>query len=241
MSGHSHWSNIQHKKEIEDKKRSALFARLSHEIALAVKQGGPDPKNNAKLQAAIDKAKKNNLPKEKILSAIDRALGIGQEGQLEEVLYEVFGPYGSAFLVQISTDNKNRTSSEFKHLVELAGGSFAHEGSVKWMFDQIGKIVMFAPKDISEENLQLKIIDWGVEDFTKEGEKIIIYTNSHKLKEIEQKIKNENYDIEFSEMIWKAKNVNKISDEMAKSKIMEFEEELKSYQDTERVFSNTNF
>lgn len=238
MSGHSHWANIQHKKNIEDKKRSALFSRLSREIAVAVKEKGPKPENNIRLQAAIEKAKKANLPKEKIERAIDRAMGIGEEGALKQVLYEVYGPEGSAFLVETSTDNKNRTSSEFKHLVESCGGSFAQAGSVKWMFDYFGCIDAALPKGIPEEELELKIIDFGAEDFIKDGDKIIVYTSVQMLSEVEKEMKNIGIKIEESNIVWKPKNPINISNEALKHKISEFEEALKSYQDTERVFSN---
>lgn len=238
MSGHSHWANIQHKKGIEDKKRSALFSRLSREIALAVKEGGPAPENNPRLQSAIEKAKKNNLPKEKIQRAINRALGIGEEGKIEEILYEVYGPSGSAFLVEVATDNKNRASGELKHLVESYGGSFAQPGAVKWMFEQVGKIEIILPSNIPEQELELKIIDFEALDFAKEANKIAVYTEVPKLKEVEQKIKQSGFSVDTADIIWKVKNPIKIADEKEKQKILELEEELKSYQDTERVFSN---
>lgn len=241
MAGHSHWSNIQHKKGIEDKKRSALFSRLSKEVAIAVKQGGSDPKNNIRLQAAIEKARKANMPKEKIDIAIDRAMGIGKEGKLEQVLYEVYGPQKSAFLIEISTDNKNRTASEFKHLVHLAGGSFAQAGSVKWMFDQLGKISITMPQGISEEGLELKMIDLGAQDFAKDDGRIIIYVSASMLGEVEKEVKVAGIDIEDASLVWKPKSPVKIFNKDIAQKILEFEEELKSYQDTERVFSNIEY
>jgi len=238
MSGHSHWANIQHKKSIEDKKRSALFARLSYEISLAVREAGPNPETNPRLKSAIEKAKKSNLPKEKIQKAINRGAGIGEEGKLEQVLYEVYGPGGSAFLVETLTDNKNRTASELKHLIELNGGSFAQAGSVKWMFEYVGKIEILPPQDISPEDLELKMIDFGAQDLKKDGNKVIIYTDAQKLKEVEKKIVDSNINVVGSEIVWRAKNPINISEESTKQKIIEFEDDLKSYQDVERVFSN---
>ncbi len=238
MAGHSHWANIQHKKSIEDKKRSALFSAISREIAIAVKEGGPKPENNNRLEAAIEKAKKANMPKEKIERAINRALGIGEEGKLEKVLYEVYGPNGSAFLVEVATDNKNRSTSELKHLVDSCGGSFAQAGAVKWMFDFVGFIEAQIPIGVSEDEIELKLIDLSVQDYKKEKNRIRIYTNAQMINETIKELKSIGVHIQETALIWKPKNPIKISNEEMKKNILSFEDELKSYPDTERVFSN---
>ncbi len=238
MAGHSHWANIQHKKSIEDKKRSALFSAISKEIAIAVKEGGPKPENNNRLEAAIEKAKKANMPKEKIERAINRALGIGEEGKLEEVLYEVYGPNGSAFLVEVATDNKNRSTSELKHLVDSWGGSFAQAGAVKWMFDFVGFIGAQIPVGVSEDEIELKLIDLSVQDYKKEKNGIKIYTDAQMLNETIKELKSIGVHIQETALIWKPKNPIKISNEEIKKNILSFEDQLKYYPDTERVFSN---
>jgi YebC/PmpR family DNA-binding regulatory protein len=137
MAGHSKWSNIKHKKAKEDKKRAKIFSKLSRKIRVAVKEGGSgDPEQNPALRTFLDKAKDANMPKDNIQRAIDAGLGKGENGPLKEVLYEGFGPGGTAFLIASVTDNKNRTTSEIRHILNTAGGSLGSPGSVKYMFER---------------------------------------------------------------------------------------------------------
>ncbi len=136
MSGHSKWSNIKHKKAAEDKKRSKLFSKLAKNIRIAVKDGGDDPETNTSLRLWLDKAKEANFPKENIKRAIEAGLGRGEDGPIQEVVYEAFGPQGIGLLIACSTDNKNRTTAEVRHTLDQVGGSLGAPGSVSYMFDR---------------------------------------------------------------------------------------------------------
>lgn len=138
MSGHSKWSQIKHKKALTDAKKGKLFSRLSKMLTIAAKEKGPDPKTNSRLQAAIEEAKKENLPKENIERAIKRA-SEKESIELKEVVYEAFGPGGSALIITAVTDNSNRTTNEVKHILSLHDGKLGVEGSAMWAFDKAGE------------------------------------------------------------------------------------------------------
>ena len=138
MSGHSKWSQIKHKKALTDAKKGKLFSRLSKILTIAAKEKGPDPKTNSRLQAAIEEAKKENLPKENIERAIKRA-SEKESIELKEVIYEAFGPGGSALIITAVTDNSNRTTNEVKHILTLHDGKLGVEGSAMWAFDKAGE------------------------------------------------------------------------------------------------------
>lgn len=159
MSGHSKWNNIKNKKGVADQKRGKLFSQLSKNIRVAVKEGGGgDPAQNAALRLAVDKARAANMPQENIKRAIDRGLGIGKGGQIEQVIYEGYGPHGVAFIVIAQTDNKTRTAPEIRALFSKHGGSLGGPGSAMFMFERTGteyKVVI--PLTIIDPAQQLEI------------------------------------------------------------------------------------
>jgi YebC/PmpR family DNA-binding regulatory protein len=136
MSGHSHWSSIKHKKGTADAKRGKIFSKLSRLISVAVKEKGPDLETNPKLKLAVEKAKEANMPKDNIERAIKRGSGQAQGVNIEEVVYEAYGPNGTALIIEGITDNKNRTLAEIKHILSRFGGKLAEAGSVKYLFDK---------------------------------------------------------------------------------------------------------
>lgn len=136
MSGHSKWSNIKHKKETVDKKRGKVFSKMSRLISVAAKEKGSDPDSNSKLRLAIEKAKKFNMPKDNIERAIKRGTGQIKGVKMEEIAYEAYGPSGIALIIELITDNRNRTIAEIKHILTKSGGKLAETGSVKYLFDK---------------------------------------------------------------------------------------------------------
>jgi len=138
MSGHSHWHNIKFKKELTDKKRGKTLSKVSRLITVAVKEKGADPEMNPKLKLAIERAKEVNVPKDNIEKAIQRGLGKTEGSQMEEILYEAYGPAGVALIIEGITDNKNRTIAEVRHILTKFGGKLAESGSVRYMFDKKG-------------------------------------------------------------------------------------------------------
>lgn len=176
MAGHSKWHNRKHRKERQDAKRGKIFSKLAREIMVAARQGGGDPETNPRLRQAIERARAFEMPNENIERAIQRGLGEGEADRYESLIYEGYGPGGVALLLEILTDNRNRTASEIRHIFSRNGGNLGEAGCVAWMFDRKGLIVVerdAAP--VPEDELLLRAIDAGAEDFktTEDGYEII--------------------------------------------------------------------
>ena len=171
MSGHSKFANIKHKKEKNDAAKGKIFTIIGREIAVAVKEGGPDPANNFKLAQVIAKAKANNMPNDTINNAIKKASGAGDTANYEEVTYEGYGPNGVAVIVEASTDNRNRTAADVRHVFDKAGGNLGTTGCVSYMFEKKGVLVIEKETcSLSEDDLMMLAIDSGAEDFEAEDE-----------------------------------------------------------------------
>ena len=175
MSGHSKWKNIMHKKGKTDAQRASVFTKISKEIIIAVKAGGGDPNSNSKLRELILKAKANNVPNDNIDRTIKKALG-NDSANYEEITYEGYGPGGTAIIVEVVTDNRNRTASEIRHIFDKSGGSMGATGCVSWMFDKKGLIVVERSASIDEDELMMEALDAGAEDFNALDDVYEIYT-----------------------------------------------------------------
>lgn len=162
MAGHSKWANIQHRKKAQDAKRGKLFTKLIREIVVSAKMGGGDPDANPRLRAAIDKALSGNMTRDTIERAVSRGAGDGEGDNVEELVYEGYGPGGSAILVESMTDNRNRTVAEVRHAFSKAGGNLGAEGSVAYMFNTCGQII-YAP-GTDEDTLMEAALEAGAED-----------------------------------------------------------------------------
>ena len=176
MSGHSKWHNIQAKKGKADAARGKVFTKIGREIAIAVREGGPDPNVNGKLRDIIAKAKANNMPNDNIQRSIKKAAGEGQGVNYEEIVYEGYAPGGVAIIVNIVTDNRNRTSSDVRHIFEKNGGSLGTPGSVSYMFDNKGVIVIEREPDMDEDDMLMKAMDAGAEDMKTDDDAFEIFT-----------------------------------------------------------------
>lgn len=171
MSGHSKWHNIAAKKGKADAARGKVFTKLGREIMIAVKQGGPDPAGNSKLKDVIAKCKANNMPNDTINNAIKKASGAGNTANYEEITYEGYGPSGVAVIVNASTDNKNRTAADVRHVFDKAGGNLGTTGCVSYMFEKKGVIVIEKEEcPLGEDDLMMLAIEAGAEDFSAEEE-----------------------------------------------------------------------
>ncbi|MDL2274155.1 YebC/PmpR family DNA-binding transcriptional regulator [Oscillospiraceae bacterium OttesenSCG-928-G22] len=164
MAGHSKWKNILHKKEKTDAQRAKLFTKLSREIIVAVKEGGPDPASNARLKDVIAKAKAGNVPNDNINRVIQKAAGGGSDANYESNTYEGYGPGGVAVIVETMTDNKNRTASEMRHYFDKYGGNLGATGCVSWSFKRKG-ILVVEREGRSEDELMMQALDAGASDF----------------------------------------------------------------------------
>lgn len=198
MSGHSKWHNIAAKKGKADAARGKIFTKLGRELLIAVKQGGPDPAGNSKLKDVIAKCKANNMPNDTIKNAIKKASGEGSTESYEEIVYEGYGPNGVALIVNVSTNNKNRTAADLRHVFDRAGGNLGTTGCVSYLFNKKGVIVIDkTTTNLSEDDLMLIAIDNGAEDFSSEEEVYEITTDPADFSTVREALEKEG--IEFVE------------------------------------------
>lgn len=180
MAGHSKWAQIKRQKGVADQRRGAAFSKLTNAITIAAKSGN-DPEMNFQLRIAIDKAKAANMPKDNIQRAIDKATGAGGQAQLEEVVYEAYGPGGTAFMIETASDNRNRTVGEIRAALNKHDGKLAETGAVGYLFKKRGVIVI---ETADTETAELAAIDAGAEDFENNGTHLVIYTDPKQLESV---------------------------------------------------------
>ena len=235
MSGHSKWSTIKHKKAIQDNKRGKLFTKLGKAIMVAAREGGDDLSSNFKLRLAVDKGKQFNMPKDNIDRAIKKGSG-GVGGEVfSEIVYEGFGPGKLAILVEVLTDNKNRSVSEVKRVFDKSGGSLGQSGSVGFLFAKKGRIVVLKKGEADEQ--MLKLIDLGAEDVEKIGEGVEVLVASEKLFEIKKKIETTGFTVKEAELFYLPLNPMKL-DEKAEEKVLGFLDSMDDLEDVQNVYSN---
>ncbi len=236
MSGHSKWSTIKRKKGAEDAKRGKIFTRLARDITIAAREGGGDENANPKLKIAIQKAKANNMPKDNIERAIQRAIG-GADGEaLEEITFEGYGPDGVAFLVDVMTDNKNRTLAEVKRAFTRAGGSMASAGSVSWQFERKGYIALKGD-NLDFDSVFMTAAEAGADDVVDEEGVVVVYTPREMFAAVEEALTKAHYEIEDSELRWEAKNETELTTDKAVQN-MRLQEALEELDDVQAVASN---
>jgi YebC/PmpR family DNA-binding regulatory protein len=236
MSGHSKWSTIKRKKAAEDAKRGKVFTRLAREIAVAAKEGGGDPDSNVRLRLAVDRAKAENMPKDNIERAIARATGQLEGQTIEEILYEGYAPHGVALLINVVTDNRNRSLSEIKRLLTRADGSMAEPNAVAWQFERKGYISV--PQGCCDyEELFLMAAEAGADEVEDGDEFIEIYTARDYLSKVQQALVDAGIKVEESRLDWVPKTEMDLEQEKA-LKIMGLIEQLEDLEDVDQVSSN---
>ncbi|MCR4264504.1 MAG: YebC/PmpR family DNA-binding transcriptional regulator [Candidatus Roizmanbacteria bacterium] len=243
MSGHSKWSTIKRQKGVEDKKRGQLFTKLARAITLAVREGGgvTDPGSNFKLRLAMDRAKQSNMPKENMQRAIDRGGGKGSDGeQFQQIVYEGFGPEGVALIIETATDNKQRTSSQIKHVLDRSGGSLGSPGSVSYLFSEQGLIVV-SKESMSEEDLFNLAVEAGASDVETEEDAYEIYTNRDDLHRVKAKLEESSAHIVEADLIHRPTTTVSISQDQKAQKIIALVEELEELDDVQKVYVNVDF
>ena len=236
MAGHSKWANIKHRKARQDAKRGAVFTKVIRELTVAAKEGGGVVEDNPRLRLAYEKALSANMGKDTINRAIQRGAG-GQEGQnLEEVIYEGYGPEGIAVFIKTLTDNKNRTVSEIRHAFTKSGGNLGTSGSVAYMFKSIGKI--FVNNSSTDEKFYELAIESGAEDILDLGdEKTELHCDPKNLSELKGAIENKSFDIESTEILMESENQIKLDLENSE-KILKLTDSLEDLDDVQEVFTN---
>jgi YebC/PmpR family DNA-binding regulatory protein len=238
MSGHNKWSTIKRKKGANDAKRGKIFTRLGREITLAAREGGGSM-DNFRLRIAIDRAKAENMPKDNIDRAVKRGTGDLKDGaEIEEIMYEGYGPSGVAFMIHVVTDNRNRSLSEIKNVLNKSGGSMAEPGSVAWQFEQKGYIsVAAAGRDFDE--VFMTAAEAGADDVSNEGESFDIYTPRESLQAVQQALVASGIEVEEAKLEWVAKTPFDL-DATSGAKVMNVIETLEDLDDTQTVYSNLN-
>ena len=235
MSGHSKWSSIKHKKAATDAKRGALFTKLTRAIQVAAREGGGDPESNFTLAAAIEKARGYSMPKENIQRAIDRGTGAGG-GDIERVVYEGYGPAGVAVLVEALTDNRNRTSAEFRHTFDKHGGSLGEPGSVAWQFEKKGMILVDAGR-YSEEEL-LVAIDAGAEDVSADGDALKVLSEPQDLGAVRAALAESGVEVASSELVMEPKTTVDVDKESEARAVMRLMDAFDDHDDVDGVHAN---
>jgi YebC/PmpR family DNA-binding regulatory protein len=235
MSGHSKWATIKHKKAALDSKRGKVFTRLIKEIAIAARNGG-DPDANPRLRTAILAAKNVSMPSDNIKKAIMRGTGELEGGQIEEVMFEGYGPGGAAVMVSVATDNRNRTVSELRHVFAKNGGNMGEQGSVAWMFERKSQIFVAADK-VGEDKLMNIILDAGADDLRRDGERWEILSAPEAHESVLKALEANGLTSDDATIAMVPKNLVKLEGKNAGA-ILRLSEALEEHDDVQNVYSN---
>ena len=239
MSGHSKWAQIKRKKAVVDAKRGQVFTKIIKEITVAARLGGGDENANPRLRQAILTAKSANMPADNIKRAIQKGTGELPGVTYEESVFEGYGPEGVAIMIEVTTDNRNRTVAELRHLITKYGGNLGESGCVSWMFERKGIITV--DKKIKNENLLFEsILLGGGEDFIEEDEIYIVQSNPNKMISVMESLEKNGFFVKTSEILQIPKNYVKIKGDTAK-KVIKLMEALDSHEDVQKVSANFDF
>lgn len=237
MSGHSKWATIKRKKAALDSKRGKIFTKLIKEITIAARAGG-DINGNPRLRLAVDNAKAQNMPMDNIERAIKKATGELEGVTYHELTYEGYGPAGVAVLVEVATDNKNRTVAEVRHLFSKSGGAMGETGSVAWMFDRKGIITLPAAGK-KEDDVMEVVLEAGADDLTTQEEYFEVQTAIENFEPVRRTLVDKNFAVENASLQWIAKNMIEVKGEDAE-KVMKMIEALEDLDDVQNVYSNAD-
>ena len=237
MAGHSKWANIKHRKARQDASRGKVWTKVIREITVAAKDG-PDPNDNPRLRLALEKANAANMPKDTIKRAIKKGSGTGETGELEEIIFEGYGPGGVAILVETMTDNRNRTVSDVRHAFSKFGGNLGTDGSVSYLFKKLG--VIHINKDYSEEMLMENVIESGAQDFSEEDDFFEVTTDPNQFNKVIDFFKENDVQYINAELTLRADTLVDLDQDMSEKvlNIMEFMDDL---DDVQEVHTNAEF
>ena len=237
MAGHSKWANIKHRKARQDASRGKVWTKVIREITVAAKDG-PDPNDNPRLRLALEKANAANMPKDTIKRAIEKGSGTGETGELEEIVFEGYGPGGVAILVETMTDNRNRTVSDVRHAFSKYGGNLGTDGSVSYLFKKLG--IIHLSKNLSEENLMEVVIESGAEDFSTEDDFYEVTTEANVFNNVLDVFKEKKIEYIDAQLTLRADTLVPLDNDMSEKvlNIMEFMDDL---DDVQEVHTNAEF
>lgn len=232
MAGHSKWANIKHKKARQDASRGKIFTKITREIIVAVRHGGADPDSNMQLRMALNKARAANIPNDNINRAIARAVGSSESDNLEEITYEGYGPGGVAVLMDILTDNRNRTAGEIRYIFSRKGGNLGETGCVSWMFKRKG-LILVEEGAADEEELMLAALEAGAEDVRDVGEGWEIITLPENLEPVKEALEAQGIALAAAEITMLPDTLSEGPDE-----VMDLIDALEEHDDVQNVYTN---
>jgi len=236
VAGHSKWKQIKRKKAVTDARRGAAFTKLIKEITIAAKAGGGDPGGNPRLRTAIDAAKAANMPNDNIDRAVKKGTGELEGVNYEEVTYEGYGPGGAAIFIEVTTDNANRTVADMRNIFSKHGGNLGTSGSVAWMFDRRGQIVLDASK-VDEDTALEAALEAGATDLVREGDQFIVSTGVGDFHAVQEGLRRKKVTWDAAELAMIPKNTVKVERGDAKN-LVHLMEQLEEHDDVAKVFSN---
>jgi YebC/PmpR family DNA-binding regulatory protein len=239
MAGHSKWANIRHRKAVVDARRGKLFTRLAREITIAARLGGGDPEANPRLRIAIENARAANMPMENIRRAIMRGTGElqGEGGQLEEILYEGYGPFGVALIIEVATDNRNRAVSQLRATLNRLGGSLGESGSVLWNFERKG-VLYVEGEELTEEAMLEHALEAGADDVVRGDGNYIVYCGAAQLAPCQGVLKERGLYVKEAKLEWIPKSTVRIESRDQAERLLKFLETLEELDDVQSVYSN---
>lgn len=238
MSGHNKWSTIKRKKGANDAARAKVFTKIGRELAVAVKNGGPDPNNNSKLKDVIAKAKQNNVPNDNIDRMLKKAAGDSNGADYEEIVYEGYGPSGVAVIVEALTDNRNRTAGEVRHYFDKAGGNMGNPGSVTFMFSREG-VILIEKEDVDEETLMMEAIEAGATDFISDDEDVFeIRTDANEVGAIRDALEEKGFKAISSEPAYIPSTLTALENETDINKMGKMIEMFEENEDVQNIWHN---
>ena len=241
MSGHNKWSTIKHKKEKTDAQRGKIFTKIGREIAIAVREGGSaDPNTNSKLKDVVAKAKAANMPNENIMRSIKNAAGEGEGANYKEITYEGYAPGGVAVIVEVVTDNLNRTASEVRHIFDKCGGSLGATGCVSWKFERKGVIEIDNNKGLDEDEMMMLALDAGASDVEYGQEVSVIYTDPNDFSAVRDSLEASGCTFLSAERAMVPTTTVEITDPEMAGKVQKLIDWLEDYDDTQEVFHDAD-
>lgn len=238
MSGHSKWANIKHKKARVDAQKGKIFTKLGRELIVAARAGGPDPANNFRLKIAVDDAKAANMPNDNIQRAIQKGAGGGEGTNYEELRYEGYGPGGVAIMVNILTDNRNRTAGEMRHIFSKNGGNLGETGCVNWMFAEKGQLTIPRTGNLTEDDLMLIGLECGAEDLESDEEAFQIYTAPAEMETVRQALIDQGIKVTEAAINMVPQNTIEVDDQAQAEKLIRLMDALEEHDDVQGVYSN---
>mgnify|MGYP000881335665 CR=1 FL=1 len=238
MSGHSKWANIKIKKGKSDAQRGKAFTKLGRELAIAVKSGGPNPDANSRLKDVIAKAKAANMPNDNIMRSIKKAAGEGEGNNYEEISYEGYGPGGVAVIVEAATDNRNRTAGDIRHYFDKFGGNLGQSGSVSFMFNKKGVILIEKEGKITEDDLMMEALEAGAEDFTTEEDYFEITTDPNDFSKVREALEAKGYEFMEAEVSMLPVTMTRLTDAKQIEQMDRLIENLEDMDDVQNVWHN---